>query len=431
MQVLIQQAKITDKRSAFYNQVVDILIENGIIKSLLPSSSQGGGASTVLVDGKEAITFPLGEGRDGALCVSTGWVDVLADYREPGYEHKETIESGLRAAAAGGYTHVLTAPNTNPAISTKSIVQSVIQKAAGNVVSLHPLGAITQDVEGKSLAEMLDMHTHGAVAFTDGWKPVQNAQLMLKALEYVKAFNGTLIQIPVDHALAAGGLMHEGEASVRLGMAGIPSLAETILLHRDIELLRYTGSRLHVTGISTAEGVDMIRKAKKEGLNITCSVTPYHLVLNDKALEGYSSLYKVMPPIRSEADRKALLKGLKDGTIDCIASHHRPQEWDAKAKEFEYAADGMNIQEIAYNLVLQAAGDERIAEIMTAARTIFGLGDANIEAGAVADLTIYTTTGSYTLGNMQSASANNPFTGKEMQGRVLGIINNKQVHLNK
>lgn len=415
MQVLIQQAKITDTRSGFHNQIVDILIEDGIIKDIAPS-----------IDAK-GVTVVKADG----LCVSTGWTDILADYREPGYEHKETIASGLKAAATGGYTHVLTAPNTNPAVSTKSIVQSLVQKAAGNVVSLHPLGAITQDIEGKNLAEMLDMHAHGAVAFTDGWKPVQNAQLMLKALEYVKAFNGTLVQIPVDSALAAGGLMHEGPESVRLGMAGIPSLSETILLYRDIELLRYTGSRLHVTGISTAEGVEMIRKAKKEGLNITCSVTPYHLVLNDTALGGYSSMYKVMPPIRSEADRQALLAGIADGTIDCIASHHRPQEWDAKTKEYEYAADGMNIQEVAYNLVLQAVGAERVAALFTAARDIFGLSNTNIEKGAVADITLYSTSGSQQLDKMQSASANNPFIGTVLQGKVIGIINNKQIHLNQ
>ena len=415
MQVLIQQAKITDTRSGFHNQIVDILIEDGIIKDIAPSINAN--ADTVV--------------KADGLCVSAGWTDILADYREPGYEHKETIASGLRAAAAGGYTHVLTAPNTNPAVSTKSIVQSLVQKAAGNIASLHPLGAITQDIEGKNLAEMLDMHAHGAVAFTDGWKPVQNAQLMLKALEYVKSFNGTLVQIPVDSALATGGLMHEGPESVRLGMPGIPSLSETILLYRDIELLRYTGSRLHVTGISTAEGVEMIRNAKKEGLNITCSVTPYHLVLNDTALSGYSSMYKVMPPIRSEADRQALLAGIADGTIDCIASHHRPQEWDAKTKEYEYAADGMNIQEIAYNLVLQAVGAERVATLFTTARDIFGLGNTNIEKGAVADMTLYTASGSRQLDKMQSASANNPFIGTVLQGKVVGIINNKQVHLNQ
>ncbi len=415
MQVLIRQARICDKRSGFHDKIVDILIEDGIIKDI---------AASLKV---KAATVIESEG----LCVSRGWVDILADYREPGYEHKETIQSGLKAAAAGGFTHVLLAPNTNPVASTKSIIEFVQQKANGNIVSLHPLGAATQDAEGKNLAEMLDMHSHGAIAFTDGWKPIQNAQLMLKALEYVKAFNGTIIQIPADSALAAGGLMHEGPESVKLGMAGIPSLAETLIIHRDIELLRYTGSKLHISGVSTAEGVEMIRKAKKEALNITCSVTPYHLALNHTALEGYSSMYKVMPPLRSEADRKALLKGLKDGTIDCITSHHRPQEWDAKAKEFEYAADGMNIQEAAYSIALQDADADRLAEAMVAARDIFGLGDTNIEKGTVADLTLFTAAGNTTLDKMESVSANNPFIGKPLKGKVIGIINNKQIHLNK
>jgi len=415
MQVLIRQAKITDKNSEFNDKIVDILIEDGVIKDI---------ATSINVKADQSIEA---EG----LCVSTGWVDVFADYREPGYEHKESIQTGLNAAAAGGFTHVLALPNTNPVISTKSVVEFIQAKAIGNVVALHPLGAATQDTEGKSLAEMLDMHNAGAVAFTDGWKPIQSAQLMLKALEYVKAFNGTIIEMPVDMGLTAGGLMHEGIESVRLGMQGIPSLAETILLHRDIELLRYTNSRLHVTGISTAESVDMIRKAKKEGLNITCSVTPYHLVLNDTALEGYSSMYKVMPPLRSEADRKALVKGLKDGTIDCIASHHCPQEWDAKTKEYEYAANGMNIQEVAFNIPLTELDAELVAGKLAAGRAIFGLPATKIAKGVIADLTLYTASGKRMLNDMQSKSRNNPFMGNELKGSVIGIINNKQIHLNK
>ncbi|MBS1777835.1 MAG: dihydroorotase [Bacteroidetes bacterium] len=415
MQVLIRQARICDQRSKFHNRVVDIFIEDGIIKDI---------AASLKVKAKQTIEAK-------GMYVSTGWVDLFADYREPGYEHKETIASGLKAAAAGGFTHVFTLPNTQPAVSTKSVVEFILQKAKGNVVSLHPLGSITQNIEGKNLAEMLDMHTHGAIAFTDGWKTVDNPQLMLKALEYVKAFDGTLIQIPLNSDLAAGGLMNEGPISVQLGMPGVPALAETIQLYRDIELLRYTGSKLHVTGVSTAEGVNMIRKAKKEGLRITCSVTPYHLVLSDNDLKGYSSRYKVSPVLRSEADSKALLKAVADGTIDCITSHHRPQEWDAKEKEFEYAADGMNIQEIAYQVALQAVGVERLAEMLTAARDIFGLPATNIEKGATADLTIFATDGTTVADQMQSASRNNPFIGQELTGRVIGIINNDHIHLNK
>jgi dihydroorotase len=420
MHVLIRQAKIVDPRSEFHGKVVDILVEDGKIKSIASSIKDKAG------------TIVEAEG----LCVSPGWMDIFADYREPGYEHKETIGSGLNAAAAGGFTDVLLAPNTNPTVSTKSVVQYILQKASRHAVNLHPAGAVSQEIEGKVLSEMLDMRSQGAVAFTDGWKPVQNANLMQKALEYVKAFDGVVIQVPVEASLSAGGLMHEGPVSTRLGMAGIPTMAETLLVHRDIELARYTNSKLHITGISCAESVDMIRKAKKEGLAVTCSVTPYHLALTDDALTGYSSMYKVSPPLRSEADRKALVKGLKDGTIDCIATHHRPQEWDAKTKEFEYAADGMNIQELAFSILWQAAGKEigieRLVEALAVTpKEIFGLQSEAISEGGNACLTLFSTEGSYTTTDMSSASRNNPFIGKELPGKIIGIINHKQIHLNK
>ena len=421
MQLLIRQAKVIDPGSGFHNKTVDILIKNGKIVSI----------GKVDADADKVI-----EAED--MYVSPGWVDILADYREPGYEQKETIATGLAAAAAGGFTGVMLAPNTSPSISTKSIVEFVTSKAAGNVVTLHPLGSASAEIDGKVLAEMLDMRTHGAVAFTDGWKPIQSANLMLKALEYIKAFDGVLIQIPVEGSLSAGGLMHEGIISTRLGMAGITEMAETLIIHRDIALLRYTGSKLHISGVSSAAGVEMIRKAKTEGLNITCSVTPYHLALNDEALTSYSSLYKVTPPLRSEEDREALIAALADGTIDCITSHHRPQEWDSKEKEFEYAGDGMNVQEMAYNIALTAIGKqvkyERLVDALsTKPRQIFNLPDAKIAEGAVANLTLFTNKGKRSYGNkdIKSLSKNNPFLGKELNGGVIGIINNNKLHLNK
>lgn len=422
MLALIRQAKIVDLRSEFHNKVVDILIKDGRIADIAP---------TLDADVADVI-----EGNN--LHVSQGWVDIFADYREPGQEQKETIASGLNAAAAGGFTNVLLLPNTSPAVDSKSIVEFVQQKARGHAVSLHPLGAVTKGIEGKALSEMLDMRAHGAVAFTDGWKPVQNPNLLLKALEYVKAFSGTVIQLPVDEALAKGGLMHEGPVSTRLGMPGIPTIAETLFIHRDIELLRYTGSSLHITGVSTAEGLDMIRKAKAEGLNITCSVTPYHLTLTDEALTGYSSMYKVTPPLRTESDRQALIAGIKDGTVDCITSHHRPQDWDAKEKEFEYAADGMNIQELAFNIVWDAIGAETGIEKLVnvfalTPRHIFGLAANDIAKGNKAELTIFETDGSHTLqrNDVRSASRNNPFLEKELRGKVTGIISNSAIYLNK
>lgn len=422
MQVHIRKARVIDPGSRYHDKVTDLLIADGVIVQIAANIKCD---ADVVIDAK-------------GLCVSEGWVDVFADYREPGFEHKETIASGLACAAAGGFTDVLLAPNTLPALSTKSVIQFVLQKAAGNIVGLHPIGAATQNTDGKDLAEMLDMRAHGAVAFSDGWKPVQSTGLMLKALEYVKAFHGILLQLPVDASLASGGLMNEGVVSTSLGMAGIPNLAETIIVHRDIELVRYTGSRLHVTGISTAESVDLLRRAKAEGLEITCSVTPYHLALTDEELKSYKSDYKVSPPLRSEADRKALIAGIKDGTIDCIASHHRPQEWDAKTKEFEYAADGMAVQEIAFNILWDALKDhisiERLVELLTTIpRDIFGLEIPEIKKGNEAVLTIFTTGSNHTLteANIKSASRNNPFIGKKLGGKVLGIINHHQIHLNK
>lgn len=420
MHVLIRQAKIIDTTSEHNGKTADLLIEKGIIKKIATH-----------IDAKVKTEI---SGKD--LYVSSGWVDVLADYREPGYEHKETIATGLQAAANGGFTDVMLVPNTLPVVSNKGSVQYILQKAAGNAVSIHPMGSATQGSEGKALAEMMDMHTHGAVAFTDGWKPVQDSNVMLKALEYVKTFDGVLVQIPVDDALSKGGLMHEGSVSTLLGMAGIPAIAETLMVHRDIELLRYTGSRLHISGISCAASVAMIKAAKKEGLNITCSVTPYHLALNDEILKSYDSLYKVSPPIRTEEDRQALISGLKDGTIDCIASHHRPHEWDAKAKEFEYASDGMNLQENAFQIAWDAVGKkipvERLIEAITEApRKIFGLQAGNINEGNNAQLTIFTTGGKHKVEEGASLGKNNPFVGTELQGKVLGIINNEQVHLNK
>jgi dihydroorotase len=411
MSMLLRQAKVIHPSSSFHGQSADILIKEGRIVSISSSIENTDNVPEIAVPG---------------LTLSTGWVDLFADYCEPGYEHKETIASGLDAARAGGFTDVLLLPNTNPVIDSKSGVQALLQRAAGHTVRLHPLGAVSREIAGKALAEMLDMRAHGAIAFTDGWHPVQNSSLLLKALEYVKAFKGIILQMPVDTSLSAGGLMHEGEISTRLGMPGIPALAETLMVHRDIELVRYTGSRLHITGISAAESVAMIRAAKAEGLDVTCSVTPYHLALNDEALLQYSSLYKVTPPLRSEADRQALIEGLSDGTIDCIASHHHPQDWDAKSREFEYAGSGMNVQEMVFPIVWNAVRGqvslERLTDALsTRAREIFNLPVTAPDAGNDASFTIFTTeqTSTFQQNNLKSKGMNNPFLGKELQGKVL------------
>ena len=417
MSILIRQAKVVDTASPYHGKTVDIFIEKGKIISIEKRLNQ---------KAKKEIAVR-------GLHVSPGFVDIFADYAEPGYEHKETIATGLATAAAGGFTHVCLSPNTLPGITDKAGVEFVKQKAAHHAVKLYPLGSITQGIAGSSLAEMIDMKHAGAIAFTDGWKAVQDANVMLKALEYVKSFDGLVMQIPVDQSISSNGLMHEGVISTRLGMAGIPVLAETIMLYRDIELLRYTQSKLHVMGVSTEEGVQMILKAKKEGLDISCSVTPYHLLCTEEAMLTYDSMYKVLPVLRSEKDRKALIKGLKDGTIDCITSHHRPQDEDAKQKEFEYAAAGMAIQELLLGLVMEAVAEtvslERVIDAITQKpRNIIGLPGAAIAEGANADISLFLPEGNFQITHQtkKSQAVNNPFLNKNLKGKILGIIHHHQ-----
>jgi dihydroorotase len=415
MKILIKKAKIVDKNSTYHLLTKDILVENGTIASI---------EDDLEVESDTVFEAP-------GLLVSTGWVDVFADYAEPGFEQKETIATGLDAAANGGFTDVFIVPNTQPVIHNKALVDNIQHWSRGHGVHLHPIGAVTKQTAGKELAEMYEMHDAGAIAFSDGWVPVQNNNVLMKALEYLKAFSGTLIQVPIDAQLADGGLMHEGVVSQRLGLPGLPAVSETVLLQRDIELLRYTGGRLHITGISCAHSVAIIRKAKAEGLHVSCSVTPYHLLLTDEKMSRYESVYKVFPPLRTETDRLALLAAVKDGTVDCIATHHRPHETDAKHKELEYAAAGMAVQETAFPIIWEALHDsvglERLTECLTSTpRKLFGLQEQRIAEGANACLTLFSDAINTCLTTQEkkSKSINNPLLNTVLQGAVLGIINN-------
>jgi len=411
MRVLIKQAKIIQAASPLHNQVMDILMEDNTIVSIAKQIDEAGAEK--IISEKELIFSP-------------GWVDLMADYAEPGYEYKEGIKNGLAVAAKGGFTDVVIVPNTQPSISNKAAVQFALQQAQGAPAKLHILGSISNNIEGKDLAEMLDMHEQGAVGFTDGWKPLQNAALMLKALEYVKAFKGILLQMPMDSTIASNGLMHEGMHSTQLGMAGIPTIAETILLQRDIDLLRYTHSRLHISGVSCAASIEIIKQAKAEGIAITCDTTPYHLLFTDSALTSYNSLYKVMPPLRSEEDRQALIAALKDGTIDCIASHHRPQDWDAKQKEFEYASYGMAVQEYSFAALYSKFEKELSIErwmdlFANNARCIFNLPYQIIQEGASGNFSVVSLQHPSTLQIEigQSKSNNMPFDTWSCNAKVI------------
>ncbi len=288
MKVLIKQATIISSSSPFNGQTKDILITNGIITTI-------GDAISEKAD--QQIEQP-------GLCISIGWMDVFSNFADPGFEYKETLETGAKAAAAGGFTDVMVIPNTNPVVHSKSQVEYIIQKSKSLAVNIHPIGAVTKNAEGKDLAEMYDMHQSGAAGFGDGVNSIQSSGIMLKALQYVKSFNGTVIQIPDDKSIGTNGLMNEGIISTRLGLPGKPTIAEELLVARDIKLARYADSKLHFTGVSSAKSLEYIKRAKDGGLHVTCSVTPYHLFFTDTDIQQYDTNLKVTPPLSRRPSRR-------------------------------------------------------------------------------------------------------------------------------
>ena len=419
MKILIKQGRIADPSSPHNGAVTDIFVENGSIKAIgrdLPADADQ------VLDLKGAA-------------VSPGWVDIFAHFADPGYEFKETLETGAAAAAKGGYTDVLVLPNTSPCVHNKASIEYITQKSKTGAVNIHPIGAITRNADGKELAEMYDMRASGALAFSDGLNPVQSAGLLVKALQYVKAFNGMVIQVPNDASINPHGLMHEGIVSTQLGLPGKPALAEELMVARDIELARYAESRLHLTGISSAQSLEYIRQARQSGLDITCSVSPAHLWFTDADVAGYNSNLKAVPPYRLESDRAALRKALLDGTIDCLASHHSPHEYDSKVLEFEYAKPGMIALESAFGLMMSSIPEltpEQVARIMAVApRKMLGLPTASVVEGAAACLSFFDTATNITCtpDYFRSKSKNTPLLGMTLKGKVIGILNKGQLVL--
>lgn len=420
MNLLLRQAKIIDPSSPFNQRTADIFIENGVIKSI--------GAN--LEKTPEKIIEIEG------LMVSPGWVDVFAHFPDPGFEFKESLETGARATAAGGFTDVLLIPNTAPVVHNKSAIEYIVQRSKSFPVSLHPIGAVSKNAEGKELAEMYDMHDSGAVAFGDGNSSIQSSGLMLKALQYLKAINKVLIQLPDDRSISTSGLMNEGVVSTQLGLPGKPAIAEELMIARDIDLAKYTNSKIHFTGVSTAKSVELIQRAKAEGINVTCSVTPYHLFFCDEDLVGYDTNLKLNPPLRTTADRAALRKAVANGVVDCIASHHSPHEKDSKVVEFEYAKYGMIGLQTSFAVIktiLPELSMEKLVSLFSLRpREIFDLPLASVKENEAACLTLFTEQDwTFTIDEIQSKSSNTAFIGKKLKGKPLGIINKDQVFLNE
>ena len=418
MDILIKKAIIVDKTSPYHNKTADILIRNGNITEIGEN-----------IAAEDDIQRYAAEG----LHVSAGWLDLRANFCDPGFEQKEDIDSGIAAAAQGGFTGVCIMPSTQPPIHSKSQVEYVKRKAAGKAVDIFPIGAISHNIEGGELAEMYDMYQSGAVAFSDDKKNVSHAGVMMRALMYAKNFDAPVFTFASDKSVNGKGMMNEGINSTLLGMKGMPGLAEEIAVARDLQLCEYCETGLHFTAVSTAKSVSLIREAKAKGLKVTADISVYSLAADDSALHDFDTNYKVKPPLRTQTDIEALKQGLLDGTIDAICSDHTPEDIENKAVEFEIAAFGITGLESAYGIIQKNTKDvlsvEQVIEKLSyGPRQVLKHPNSTIFVGGKANLTLFNPIAEWTFGedHIKSKSRNTPFIGASLVGKPLAIYNNGQ-----
>ena len=415
MIVLIRAAKVVDPNSKYNNKVVDILIEKGIIQDI--------GKNLTVPKDADII-------EEKGLHVSPGLFDLHVNFGDPGFEWKEDMQTGMLAAAKGGFTGVLCMPSTLPVIDTKSQVEYIQKMSTGNVVNVHPAGSITKNLKGQELTEMFDMNRSGALAFTDDKNSIQHAGVMKLALLYAKNFGGIIMNQANDKSISKDGQMNEGVTSTLLGLKGIPSLAEDLMIARDIKLAEYTEGRLHFSCISTSSSVELIRAAKKQGLKITADVAIHNLVLDETVCKGFDTRNKVNPALRTQKDIKALLIGLKDGTIDAICTDHTPQDIEHKKIEFDNAEFGMIGLQTAFSLACQLEqeiGLEGIIDKMAInPRKILGIEAPEVNIEKAANLCLFNPSTEWTLEekDIVSKSKNTPFVGKTLKGKIVGVVNN-------
>lgn len=408
-------------------ELLDVRIRKGKIAEIAPDLSPSGN--------EQSHDF------DGAY-LSPGWMDMHVHLREPGYEHKETIETGCRAAAFGGFTEVACMPNTNPPIHTRDVVEFIKNKSEKLPVEVHPIGCVSKERAGKSIAEMGDMQEGGAVAFSDDGDPVSNAQLMRVALEYSSMLGAPIINHEEALKLSRPGYMHEGKVSTRLGLDGTPGIAEEVMIARDMLLAEFTGGHIHVAHISTAKGVEIVRRAKSDGINVTAEVCPHHFDLTDQEIEdqNFDTNFKMHPPLRTAKDVEAMIQGLVDGTIDAICTDHAPHAIEEKEVEFIYAPNGIIGLETAWPISVKrllASGRMELSNLLEKLvykpRKILNLSRPKIAEGEQANLTIFNTDQQWTFDekHVHSKSHNSPYLGAKMQGRAEAIYNKGQLVINE
>lgn len=414
MKILIKSAKIISSESKFHLKKLDILVENGKISKI---------GADLKTKADKTIEWKN-------LHLSQGWFDSSVSFGEPGYEERETITHGLEVAAKSGFTSIALNPNTYPIVDTSSSVAFLKGKALRKATKLYPIGALTKKSEGRELAEIYDMQQTGAVAFGDFKTPMEDPALLKIALQYAQNFDGLLLSFPQEQKIAGKGQVNEGPNSTMLGLKGIPPLAEDLRVARDLYLLEYTGGKLHIPTISTEKSMELIKVAKKKGLDVTCSVAIHNLFFTDEKLKEFDSNYKVLPPLREEKDRKALLKGVKDGTIDMVTSDHCPIDIEHKKLEMEHAMYGTIGLESAFGALQKLFDTETSIRLLTSGKSRFSIPNSKLEEGEKADFTLFIPNEEYrfTENEILSTSKNSIFLGEKLKGKVVGIFsNNKSV----
>lgn len=422
--LLIKGAMLIDPASKLEKRG-DVHIEKGRIARIGRISPAPEGAQ--VIDARQLVVTP-------------GWMDMHVHFRQPGREDEETVESGAAAAAAGGFTAACPMPNTTPAADTREIIEFLIVEGKKTLIDVFPIAAATKEREGKELSEMAELVEAGAVAFSDDGCAVATAALMRRAMEYATMFDVPMIEHAEEPTLTVAGAMNEGKFSTRLGLGGIPTVAEDIIVARDILLAEYTGARLHIAHISSAASIELVRQAKARGVRVTCEVTPHHFSLTDEAVMGYDTHTKMNPPLRSQKDVEAVLEGLQDGTIEVIATDHAPHAPEEKDVEFAAAPFGIIGLETALGLIITKLVKtgvlslaEAIDKVVVNPRRILNLPPVTLGEGQNANLTMFSPEHQWTVAQtaFYSKCRNSPFIGSELAGKVYGVYNKRQLWLNQ
>lgn len=418
MSLLLNSLVVSDSRSKYHNSSVNILISSdGKIKKI----------SKKKINVKAKKTIDLNSCK-----LSAGWVDFSSNFCDPGYEYKEDLISGVSVASSSGFTEVVINHNTHPVIQNKNDISYIKNKSLNSLCSVYPTASVTKNSMGVEMNDLIDLHHSGAIAFCDS--NLQNSELILNVLIYLKQFNGLYISKPKEPYLS-NGVVNDGLNSNTLGLKSIPNISESIIIERDISLLKYSGGRIHFSGISTKEAVDVIRKAKKSGLDVTCDVPIYNLLLDDEKILDFNTNFKVYPPLRSQSDIDELIGGLEDGTIDVISSHHQPQDIDSKNCEFEKASFGIISLQTFYSNLVEISRKipfEILAEkITTNPRKILGIKNPEIKEGSIACFTVFDEMGSwdYNDSTNQSKSKNSPWMDWSLRGKVRGVVNGNKTNI--